>query len=275
MTATVRQALAQSGLAPADAKVLLAHVLGRNRAWLAAHEGDAMTKVEAVAYDALCRRRRDGEPVAYLTGVREFRGLELRVTPDVLIPRPETETLVHFALDLLPRDRAVRVLDLGTGSGAIALAIAHERRRAEVTATDWSQAALDVASGNSRRLGLSNVAFVAADWYMGAPPGPWDLIASNPPYIGSVDPHLAEGDLRFEPVAALTPGPDGGSALRIIVEGARERLADGGWLVVEHGYDQSDAVKELFRAAGFSGVTARRDLAGIPRVVAGKNGGTL
>ena len=269
MTPTVRQTLAQSGLAPVDAKVLLAHVLGCNRAWLAAHEEDALTQAQADAFAALGRRRRDGEPVAYLTGTREFWGLDLTVTPDVLIPRPETETLVEFALSKLPRDRPLRVLDLGTGSGAIALALAHDRPVAYVLATDSSDAALAVARDNARRLGLPNVAFAAADWYAGIAPGSWDLIASNPPYIGAIDPHLQEGDLRFEPVSALSPGVDGHAALRIIVGGARERLVPGGWLVDEHGYDQSDAIQALFRAEGFTGVVALRDLAGISRVVAG------
>jgi release factor glutamine methyltransferase len=271
VTVNVRQALAQSGLAPVDAKVLLAHVLGCGRAWLAAHETDPLTKDQADAFAALSRRRRDGEPVAYLTGTREFWGLALAVTPDVLIPRPETEGLVEFALSKLPRDRSSRVLDLGTGSGAIALALAHDRPLASLVGTDRSGAALEVANDNARRLGLANVEFVQADWYAGIPAGLWDLIASNPPYIGAVDPHLLEGDLRFEPVAALSPGVDGHSALRVIVAGASERLREGGWLVVEHGFDQSDAVQALFRAAGFSNVMATRDLAGIPRVVSGQS----
>ena len=212
-----------------------------------------------------------GEPVAYLTGTREFWGLDLHVTPDVLIPRPETEALVEFALSKLPPDRALRVLDLGTGSGAIALALAHERPHAQVVATDRSEAALAVARGNASRLELRNVAFVAADWYAGVPVGTWDLIASNPPYIGAMDTHLQEGDLRFEPVAALSPGVDGQSALRNIIGGARERLAGGGWLVVEHGYDQSDAAQRLFRDAGFADVVALRDLAGTHRVAAGRS----
>ena len=275
MTPTVRQAMAQSGLAPVDAKVLLAHVLCRGRAWLAAHETDALTKEQAGAFEAMCRRRRDGEPVAYLTGVREFWGLEIAVTPDVLIPRPETETLVEFALAKLPRDRAVRVLDLGTGSGAIALALAHDRPSADVLGTDQSEAALAVARKNADRLNLRNAAFVVADWYHGLPPGSWDLIASNPPYIDAGDPHLREGDLRFEPAAALSPGVDGRSALRVIVDGAREHLVAGGWLVVEHGYDQSEAVQAQFRVAGWVDIVAMRDLAGIARVVAGRTTGTL
>jgi release factor glutamine methyltransferase len=270
MTPTVRQALAKSGLIPVDAKALLAHVLGCNRAWLAAHEDDTLTPDQANQFEALGRRRRDGEPVAYLTGTREFWSLTLAVTPDVLIPRPETETLVEFALSKLPRDREVRVLDLGTGSGAIALALAHDRPQASVLASDNSDAALAVARGNARRLDLSNVAFTTADWYAGIPMESWDMIVSNPPYIGAVDPHLQQGDLRFEPVAALSSGVDGLAALRVVVGGARERLVAGGWLVVEHGYGQSDAVQALFRAAGFSDLVSLRDIAGISRVVAGR-----
>jgi len=270
MTPTVRQALAQSGLVPVDAKVLLAHVLGRNRAWLAAHELDALTAAQAETFFALCRKRRDGEPVAYLTGSREFWGLDLDVSPDVLIPRPETETLVEVALTKLPRDRPLRVLDMGTGSGAIALALAHDRPKAAVFATDISDAALAVARGNAQRLQLANVEFAQADWYTGIPAGQWDLIASNPPYVGAVDPYFEEGDLRFEPKRALASGLDGLAALRTIIGGARDRLDSGGWLVVEHGHDQSEAVRELFRAAGFQEVSATRDLAGIPRVVAGR-----
>ncbi len=271
MTLTVRQALAQSSLVPLDAKVLLAHVLDCNRAWLAAHEQDPLTRAQSDAFAMLVRRRIAGEPVAYLTGTREFWGLQLHVTPDVLIPRPETETLVEFALTTFPSDRPLRALDLGTGSGAIALALAHERPNAAVLATDNSEAALAVARANASRLGLRNIEFEIADWYAGVPAHSWDLIASNPPYIGAVDPHLQEGDLRYEPVAALSPGVDGHSALRMIVGGARERLAPEGWLMVEHGYDQSQAVQELFLAAGLSQVTSLRDLAGIHRVVAGRS----
>ena len=270
MTPTVRQALAQCGLAPVDAKALLTRVLDCNRAWLAAHPMDALTQAQANAFAELAQRRRAGEPVAYLTGTREFWGLDLTVTPDVLIPRPETETLVEFALSKLPRDCPLRVLDLGTGSGAIALALAHDRPQADVLATDRSDAALTIARSNAQRLKLTNVAFAAADWYAGIPPESFDLIASNPPYIGAVDPHLKEGDLRFEPVPALSPGTDGHAALRTIIGGARERLAPGGWLVVEHGYDQSDVVQALFRVAGFAEVMALRDLSGISRVVAGR-----
>lgn len=269
---TVRRALAQSGLVPVDAQALLGHVLDRDRAWLAGHGEDAVDRARADAFFALAKRRRDGEPIAYLTGIREFWGLPLVVSPAVLIPRPETETLVELALARLPSDRPVQVLDLGAGSGAIALAIAHERPRAHVLATDSSLEALAVARENARRLRLSNVVFARTDWFADLPPeaAPFDLVASNPPYVAANDPHLAEGDLRFEPRAALTPGGDGLGALRIIVAGAGERLAPGGTLVVEHGYDQSAAVQALFAAAGFADIVAARDLAGIPRVVAGR-----
>jgi release factor glutamine methyltransferase len=267
---TVRAALAQSGLVPVDAQVLLAHVLGVNRAWLIAHAADALDAAAAAAFMALAKRRRDGEPVAYLTGTREFWGLALAVTPAVLIPRPETETLVELALARLPADRPVAVLDLGTGSGALALAIAHERPHAQVIATDVSPDALAVAEGNARRLGLGNVAFLHSDWYAAVPAGPFDAIVSNPPYVAAGDPHLATGDLRFEPAGALCPGGDGLGALRTIIAGARERLVPGGTLAVEHGHDQSAAVQALFADAGFDGIVLARDLAGIPRVVAGR-----
>jgi release factor glutamine methyltransferase len=270
VTPTVRQALARSGLVPIDAQVLLAHTLGRDRAWLVAHRDDELAPDVAHAFFELAKRRRDGEPVAYLTGTREFHGLPLAVSPAVLIPRPETETLVDLALEWLSAAGPCRVLDLGTGSGAIALAIAKSRPQAAVVAIDASSAALDVARDNARRLGLANVEFVAADWYAGVEAGPFALIVSNPPYVAAGDPHLAEGDLRFEPAAALASGGDGLDALRMIIAGAPARLAPGSALIVEHGYDQREAVCELLRDAGFVSITVRRDLAGIPRVAAGR-----
>ena len=276
MTPTVAQALAQCGLVPSDAYVLLAHVLGRNRAGLAAHPEDRLTYSKAESFFALAKRRREGEPVAYLTGTREFWGLTLAVTTAVLIPRPETEALVEFALSVLPADRETRVLDLGTGSGAIALALAHERPQAQVLATDHSRTALEVAQHNAQRLALRNVRFLVSDWYACVPAvhegGAWDLIVSNPPYVAPGDPHLSEGDLRFEPAMALTADDAGLAALRTIVTGAYPRLAPGGWLIVEHGFDQSVAVQALFQSAVFEKLTPLRDLAGIPRIVAGRAG---
>ncbi len=267
---TVGEALAKSWLAPIDAQVLLAHVVGRERSWLVAHRDDALTRAEADAFAALVARRRAGEPVAYLVGQREFWGLMLTVTPAVLVPRPETETLVELVLDRLPDDRPVRVLDLGTGSGAIALAIASERSRAEVVAVDVSTAALAVARGNADALGLRHVTFRESDWYADVGAAPFDVIVSNPPYVAAGDPHLAQDDLRHEPRGALVAGVDGLGALRTIVAGAPARLVPGGALVVEHGYDQAEAVQGLLRAAGFDNVVGRRDLAGIVRVAAGR-----
>ncbi len=316
---TVRQALLAVGLAPIDAQVLLAHVLGRDRAWLVGHRDDVLPQKEIEHFIALAKQRREqGEPIAYLVGRREFHGLDLAVTRDVLIPRPETETLVEqalIALDAMAKARApdgeragagerqaasnaaassvLRVLDLGTGSGAIALAIAHARPRTHVTAVDRSPAALDVARDNAARLAIANVEFVESDWYGGLREGvpaviparacprarlsgagtqrrSFDLIVANPPYIAPDDPHLAEGDLRHEPREALTPGGDGLSALRRIVAEAPAHLVPGGWLAVEHGYDQGEAVRALFAEDGFSDIRAARDLAGIPRVVTGR-----
>lgn len=266
---TLRRALAGSGLVPLDAQVLLAHVLGRDRAWLAAHGADALSRERADRFLALAKRRRDGEPIAYLTGVREFWGLPIGVSPAVLIPRPETEALVELALSRLPTDRDLRVLDLGTGSGAIALALAHERPRVQVVATDTSTEALVIARANAQRLALPNVEFVTADWYDGVAATRFDLIASNPPYVEPRDPHLNEGDVRFEPRSALTPAGNGLAALRAIIAGAGAHLVARGTLVVEHGYDQSAAVHALFSAAEFADIITARDLAGIPRVVAG------
>jgi len=273
-TQTVSRALAQSGLVPLDAQVVLAHVLAKDRAWLVAHADEPLSHEQEGTFFALAKRRRDGEPVAYLTGVREFWGLALRVSPAVLIPRPETETLVELALSRIPADRDLCVLDLGTGSGAIALAVAHERPRARVLATDISTDALTVARENAQRLGIPNVEFVQSDWYAGLPVAwrdvAFDLIASNPPYVAVHDPHLSEGDVRFEPAAALAAGVDGLTAIRRIVDCALAHLALSGTLIVEHGYDQSERVRALFAAAGFDETVTAKDLAGIPRAVAGR-----
>ena len=269
MTMTVAAAIAQSGLVPVDARALMTSVLGVDRAWLVAHDRDLISREHADAFFSLAKRRRDGEPVAYLTGRREFFGLDLTVNPSVLIPRPETETLVEAALAGLATGRASRVLDLGTGSGAIALAIAHERPAASVVATDVSPDALDVARANARRLGIANVTFVESDWYAAIPGDRYDAIVSNPPYVAPNDPHLAIGDLRHEPRLALAPSGDGLAALRTIVAGAPARLVACGTLAVEHGYDQAALVRALFDGAGFTQIRSLRDLAGIERVTVG------
>jgi release factor glutamine methyltransferase len=267
---TVSRALSASGLVPFEAKLLLAHVLGRDRAWLAAHADDAVSAEQAKTFDALARRRRNGEPVAYLIGRREFYGLDLEITPDVLIPRPETELLVELTLARLPADRETRVLDLGTGSGAVALAIAAARRKSQVVGTDVSSPALALAARNAARLGIGNVSFVESDWFEALPQERFDLIAGNPPYVAAGDPHLTEGDLRHEPQQALTPGGDGLGAIRAIVAGAPAHLVRAGSLLLEHGHDQADAVGALFRDAGFADAGAARDLAGILRVSFGR-----
>jgi release factor glutamine methyltransferase len=252
-----------------DAEFLLAHVLGTSRGWLFAHRGDPVPGETADAFEKFVDRRAAGEPVAYLTGQRGFWRFDLAVSPATLIPRPETELLVELALERLPGDRPLRIADLGTGSGAIALALAFERPRAQVLATDASTAALGVARANASALRLRNVEFREGDWFVPLVGERFDLIASNPPYIAVGDPHLDEGDLRFEPATALSSGVDGLDALRAITSRAPAYLGDGGWLLVEHGWDQGAAVRELFAAAGFIEVETARDLEGRDRVTLG------
>ncbi len=248
----------------------MAHVLRRDRAWLAGHDDEPITISEVKGFDALARRRRDGEPVAYLIGRREFYGLDLELTSDVLIPRPETELLVELALIRIDADEDTAVLDLGSGSGAVALAIASERPRCMVLGVDGSDAALALARRNASRLKLSNATFIESDWFSGVPNKRYHAIVSNPPYVASGDPHLSEGDLRFEPPLALAAGIDGLASIRTIVAGAGDYLSPGAWLLIEHGHDQAEAVQSMLRAAGFSDVQSRRDLAGIPRTAMGR-----
>src|SRR5271166_4732618 len=243
MSATVSAALAMSGLVPFEAKLLLAHVIGRDRAWLASHRDAPLTREQAHAFDALARRRRDGEPVAYLTGRREFFGLDLEITRDVLIPRPETELLVELALTWLDKEAPRRVLDLGSGSGAVALAIASQRPHSSVVGADVSGAAVALARRNAERLKIANATFIQSDWFACVPPGHFALIVANPPYVAEEDPHLGRGDLRFEPAAALESGSDGLDAIRAIVAAAPGYLAPRGVLALEHGYDQATVVQ--------------------------------
>ena len=269
--ATIAQALARAqarGLARIDAQMLLLHALGRptgDRAWLLAHDTDPLDAPALARYQALCARRAAGEPVAYLTGGKEFYGLPLRVDARVLDPRPDTEILVDWALELLAPLPAPRVADLGTGSGAIALALQHARPDARVLAVDASAGALAVARANAERLGLP-VRFVQADWLAGIA-GPFDAIVSNPPYIPAQDPHLAA--LAHEPLSALASGADGLDDIRAIIAQAPALLAPGGWLLLEHGWDQAEAVQALLRDTGFDQVQSRHDLAGIARCSGG------
>ena len=252
-----------------DAEALLVHVLGKSRSWLIAHADDVLDHDVAAAYDALLDRRQAGEPVAYITGLRGFWSLELDVTPATLIPRPETELLVELALARLPFDGEVQVADLGTGSGAVALAIACELPRARVVATDASEDALDVARRNAGRLGIANVTFAHGDWLLPLGAQRFDVIASNPPYIEADDPHLAQGDLRFEPASALASGADGLDDIRRIVRDARAHLKIDGWLLFEHGWNQGDAARALLHDAGSTEVFTEQDLEQRDRVSGG------
>ncbi len=253
-----------------EAEQLLLHVLGRDRAWLFAHGDDPLPEPEAAAFDALLTRRAAGEPLAYLLGRRGFWTLDLQVSPATLIPRPETERLVELALERLPDDRPLRIADLGTGSGAIALALASERPRAQVVATDVSDEALHVAQANAEVNRVANVAFRRGSWLAPLAAERFDLIASNPPYIADGDPHLGQGDLRFEPPAALSSGADGLDAIREIVATAPAHLLPGGWLLLEHGWDQGEAIRALLIAAGFVDVATETDLEQRDRVTLGR-----
>ncbi|HEX9179927.1 MAG TPA: HemK/PrmC family methyltransferase [Burkholderiales bacterium] len=289
-----------------EARSLLSHALGRDRSWLAAHGRDPLPLADEVAFEALLARRLAGEPVAYLTGRREFYGLNFGITPAVLIPRPETELLVDLALERLPADEPRRVLDLGTGSGCAAIAIAAQRPLARVTAVDASEAALDVARTNAQRLlgervgnpppppilkggsrggsadsttplsqrgaggdliqGAGRICFLHSDWFSALGDERFDLIVSNPPYVAEGDPHLGQGDLRFEPRSALAAGADGLDCIRRIVAEAPARLNAGGWLLFEHGWDQAPECRNLLAAAGLQDIGSFHDLAGIARV---------
>jgi len=249
-----------------DAELLLCHALGRERSYLRAHPELQPEAAQARAFETLVEARARGEPIAYLTSKREFWSLPLSVSPATLIPRPETERLVELALERIPRDLQLRVLDLGTGSGAIALAIAKERPLSRVSATDKSTAALEVAMGNAKSLGISNVEFIQGDWFAPLLSQRFYLIVSNPPYVRQGDPHLGEGDLRFEPQTALVAGPGGLEDLQHLIREAPAHLEPGGSLLLEHGLDQAAEVRELLRANGFQQVETWRDLSGHERV---------
>ena len=259
---------ARQEIPAAEARLLLSHCLGREMAWLAAHGDAALDAQHDAAYAALIQRRAAGEPIAYLAGSREFYGREFAVTSDVLIPRPETELLVESALIAMRAHAEPRVLELGTGSGCIAITLALECPGARVTAVDVSRGALEVATGNALTLG-ARVDFVESDWFTALSGQCFDLIVSNPPYIAEGDEHLAQGDLRFEPRGALASGTDGLDALRHILEHAPSHLASGAWVLLEHGYDQAVAVRALLEVHAYRDIAQWRDLAGILRVSGG------
>jgi release factor glutamine methyltransferase len=254
-----------------EAEVLLAHVLEKPRSYLLAWPEQTLTREQQERFQELAARRRNGEPVAYLTGHREFWSLDLQVTSAVLIPRPETELLVEQALRRIPQTGEFRIADLGSGSGAIAAAIATERPRCRITATDLSNEGLAVAESNFRRLRLSNISTATGEWCHALPKeSRFDLILSNPPYVAENDPYLLKGDLPWEPQQALRSGPDGLDDIRRIIQQAPAHLAAGGWLLLEHGFEQGAAVRELLGERGFSEINTYRDLAGHERISEGR-----
>jgi release factor glutamine methyltransferase len=264
------QQAAAAGLARIDAQMLMLHACGRathERAWLIAHDQDELSDAQLAQWQSALKRRLQGEPVAYITGHKEFYGLPLKIAADVLDPRDDTETLVDWALQLIPQNQPFQVLDLGTGSGAIALAIASHRALAHITATDASPAALAVAQANANALRL-NVQFIlanaqSANWFSALAGQRFDLIVSNPPYIAEGDAHLAA--LQHEPAMALTSGADGLGAIRSIIAHAHQHLAPSGWLLLEHGHDQAAVIRQLFADHGFSEIATRQDLASVDR----------
>ncbi len=268
MDLTPEALLATAGIDRFEARLLLSHASGLTRVQLLTRGHDPLPAEQAAAARALFARRARGEPVAYLLGRRDFHALSFAVTPDVLIPRPETELLVELASARITRP-AMRVLDLGTGSGAIAVSLAHLHADAIVTATDFSAAALEVARINARDNQVQ-LELLHGSWYAPLRDRQFDLIVSNPPYIRAGDPHLEQGDLRFEPQSALTDGSTGLSALDAIIEGAPRHLVPGAWLLMEHGYDQAPALRQMLCARGFLDVQSWQDLAGIERVSGGR-----
>lgn len=253
-----------------EAEILLGHALGRDRAWLFTHAHDVPDAVDGLKFRQLMQARQRGEPVAYLTGRKGFWTFDLVVTPDVLIPRPETELLVELALERIPIGGEFRIADLGTGSGAIALAIASERTLTSVLATDASAAALTVARENAARLDVHNVEFAQGSWCAALGSTSFDMIVSNPPYIEADDDHLGQGDLRFEPLSALASGSDGLKAIREIAGAVPGHLRKSGWLLLEHGFDQAERVRAILHRHGFSDIQTWRDMANNDRVSGGQ-----
>ena len=270
-TACFVQAL---GLSATEARIelqmLMGAVLQLPRAFLIAHADEIMPPQQAACYQTFIERRLQGEPIAYILGEKEFFSLVFKVSPAVLIPRPETELLVELALAYIPKDTLCHVLDLGTGSGAVAIAIAKQRPRAEIVAVEKSLPSLAIASENALQLKVPNVRFLQGDWYSGLDCQQFDIIVSNPPYICARDPHLQRGDLRFEPVSALASGEGGLDAIRTIIQGASTHLREYGWLLFEHGYNQAPSCENLLWESGFKEVIKYPDLAVIPRLMSGR-----
>ena len=251
-----------------DAEILLLSLVGRDRAWLFSHDDTTLSAAQLAAFHRLDQQRADGVPVAYLLGRREFWSLDIAVNSAVLIPRSDTETLVEWALETIASCGCEQVLDLGTGSGAIALALVYSQPKLKVTAVDRSTAALVVAENNGRALGL-NVEWLSGSWFAPLSDRRWPLIVSNPPYIAAADPHLTMGDLPAEPLEALVSGSSGYECFEQILASAPQHLLPGGWLLFEHGFEQGSHLQQLMRAAGFVSLETRHDLAGQPRVTGG------
>lgn len=258
-----------------ESEILLAYTLEKTRTWLYTWPERELTAAQLTRFNALIERRLQGEPSAYITGEREFWSLPLEVTPDTLIPRPETELLVELTLEHIPLDAPCNIADLGTGSGAIALALASERPRSHVFAVDFSAGALAIAARNRARHALNNVTLCCGDWFEPLAEQTFQVIVCNPPYIRENDTHLNQGDLPFEPRSALVATDNGLDDIRTIIADSRARLATNGWLLIEHGYDQSVDVTQLFAQHGYHNVTAHHDLSGQPRVVSGQCPSTI
>jgi release factor glutamine methyltransferase len=253
-----------------DAEVLLGFVLGKPRTYLRAWCDNTLTDQQQAAFEALIKQRQQGTPIAYLTGTREFWSRDFMVTPDVLIPRPDTELLIELSLELIPKNQAVKIIDLGTGSGIIAVTLAAERPKAQVTAVDASLAALAVAKHNARHHQLTNIEFYQSNWFTNVPKSLFDLVISNPPYIDPEDEHLQQGDVRFEPKTALIADNQGLSDIQIIADKARSYLKPAGHLLIEHGYNQAPQVQAIFNALVYDKVQSYRDLSGQPRATYGR-----
>jgi release factor glutamine methyltransferase len=274
VTALLNQAYQQlaavSDSALLDAEVLLCHCLHKNRSFIRAWPEHQLTDQQAAEFLALIAQRQQGVPVAYLTGEREFWSRSFKVNPDVLIPRPDSELLIELSLDLLPANQASKIIDLGTGSGILAITLAAERPGSQVIACDLSPAALRTAQDNAQQLQIDNVRFLASNWFSTITDRDFDLVISNPPYIDQHDPHLQQGDVRFEPDSALISAENGLQDIRLLADQARQHLKPGGYLLIEHGYDQQSAVQALFKRFNYQQITTHPDYAGNPRVTSGQ-----
>lgn len=266
---TIESLTRTSGLPPLETRMLIGRTLGVSRSWMIAHDRDPLSNEQVVQIRALIERRVSGEPMAYIMGEREFMGLTFETSAAALIPRPETELLVETAIDYVREHPRANVLDLGTGTGVIAVSIARFCPGALVLATDKSPDALALARRNAEKHRTAHVRFLESDWFDGIPQQAFDLIVSNPPYIRRHDPHLQQGDLRFEPPMALTDYSDGFAAIRRIIAGARAYLSNGGWMWIEHGWDQAERVRYMLGKVGFKNIESRNDLSGIERISGG------